>query len=235
MRTSANSTVTSRNTCRSTVSKHAFDYLKAYIIIFQGSPEKDLSSEDVQTAAVQLVTDAISLPAVFQFDDLLGLDAVKILRKSKQKDLVLLCDIFLTGTVDELRKFHDKNKKLFQEHNLSFDDAMAKIRLLTLASLVQGKSEVALAEVAKELQEEPDQVEKWVVKAISEDVIDGLIDQLSQKVLVKSAFQRKFAKAEWQFLDDKLESWIDNLESLIKLVGAQKEQENAARAAAQKR
>merc|ERR1712098_983277 len=92
----------------------------------------------------------------------------------------------------------------------------------------QGKSEISLADVATSLQEVPDQVEKWVVKAISEDVIDGRIDQLSQKVLVKSAFQRKFGQEEWKFLDGKLDSWIGNLESLIKLVGLQKEREKMA-------
>ena len=43
-------------------------------------------------------------------------------------------------------------------------------------------------------QEEEENVEKWVVRAISEGVIDGRIDQLNRKVLVKSSFQRKFEK-----------------------------------------
>jgi len=206
----------------------AYEYLKKYVQMYQGSTEKEMSQANVEQSVVQLVKDAIELPGIFQFDDMLSLDAVKNLRKSKQKELVQLCDIFLSGTVDDLKQFHSKNKKLFEQHNLCLDAAVSKIRLLTLASISQGKSEVSLADVAKALQEEPDQVEKWVVKAISEDVIDGRIDQLSQKVLVKSAFQRKFGKEEWEFLDEKLDSWISNLESLIKLVGVQKEREKMA-------
>jgi len=201
----------------------AFNYLKRYVQLSQGS--KDLSSKANETASIQLVKDAITLPMVMQVDDILALDAVQALRKGKQKELVGLLDIFLSGTFDDLRKFQDKNKKMFQEHDLSYEDVTSKVRLLTLATLAQGKSEVPLADVAKALQEEPDQVEKWVVKAISEDVIDGRIDQLNSRVLVKSNFQRKFGKEEWLFLDDKLSTWVDNLENLIKLVGVQKEKE----------
>jgi len=202
----------------------AFNYLKRYVQLSQGS--KDLSSKAIETASIQLVKDAITLPMVLQVDDVLALDAVKALRKGKQKELVGLLDVFLSGTFDDLRKFHDKNKAMFKEHpDLSYEDVTSKVRLLTLATLAQGKSEVPLADVAKALQEEPDQVEKWVVKAISEDVIDGRIDQLNSRVLVKSNFQRKFGKEEWLFLDDKLSTWVDNLENLIKLVGVQKEKE----------
>jgi len=207
----------------------AYNYLKRHIHLFQGRPEKELAGADVEKNTIQLVKDAIMLPMVMQVDDVLALDAVKTLRKSKQKELVGLLDIFLSGSFDDLRKFHDKNKKLFTDHpDLKFEDVTSKVRLLTLATLAQGKSEVPLADVAKALQEEPDQVEKWVVKAISEDVIDGRIDQLNSRVLVKSNFQRKFGKEEWKFLDTKLSTWIENLESLIKLVGAQKEREKMA-------
>lgn len=58
-------------------------------------------------------------------------------------------------------------------------------------------------------------------------VIDGRIDQLNHKVLVKSAFQREFAKAEWAFLDSKLTQWIDNLENVIKFIGEQQKLKEA--------
>merc|ERR1719336_2787323 len=105
---------------------------------------------------------------------------------------------------------------------------MSKIRLLTLATMAHGKSELDLAEVATALEENEDSVESWVVRAISEGVIDGRIDQLNHKVLVKSAFQRKFEKEEWQFLDSKLTQWIDNLENVIKFIGEQKALKEAA-------
>jgi len=206
----------------------AFMYLKKYHLLCQGEDKKVTESEEVQAMTVLMLTDAISLPSVIQFDDILSYDTVKALGKDKKHaDLVKLCEIFLSGGVNDLKAFHDKNKKLFEEHKLNFDDApgsdaMSKIRLLTLATLVHGRPEISLEEVASELSEEKDKVEQWVVRAISEGVIDGRIDQLNHKVLVKSSFQRKFEKAEWGFLDSKLTQWIDNLENVIKFIGEQK-------------
>jgi len=136
---------------------------------------------------------------------------------------VKLCDVFLSGNVSDLKEFQSKNGKIFDEHGLNYDDCMAKIRLLTLATATQGVPEMDLDEIAKRLEEEPANVERTVVRGISEGIVDGRIDQLNRKVLVKSSFQRSFGKDEWAFLDGKLTSWIDNLESVIKFVGEQKQ------------
>eukprot|EP00913_Durusdinium_trenchii_P018623 g17501.t1 len=88
--------------------------------------------------------------------------------------------------------------------------------------MARGQCELPLDEIAKQIQDTPSGVEPWVVRAISEGVIDGRIDQLNGKVLVKSAFLRKFEKEEWNFLDSKLSQWIENLEEVIKFLAEKK-------------
>jgi len=200
----------------------AFQHLKKYHLLYQGEEAKTLSAKDVADSTVELLTDAIMLPSVIQFDDILSYDTVKALGKSKHGDLVKLCQVFLSGTVNDLRDFHSKNQKMFAQYDLKFEDNLSKIRLLTLATMAHGRAEIALSEVAAALEEEESNVERWVVRAISEGVIDGRIDQLHSKMLVKSSFQRKFEKEEWGFLDAKLSQWIDNLENVIKFIGEQK-------------
>lgn len=202
----------------------AFLQLKSYHLLFQDKAKAELENKEVQEATLQLIKDALQLPSVIQFDDILKLDTVKVFGNSKHpaKDLVKLCTVFFSGDVNDLREFNKKNAKLFTEYDICFQDAMSKIRLLTLATLVHGKSEILLSDVAQALEEEEENVEKWVVKALSENVIDGRIDQLNKKVLVKSAFQRRFEKEEWDFLDSKLDQWINNLECVIKFIGEQK-------------
>jgi len=201
----------------------AFVYLRKYGKLFQGASEEELTSKRAQAGAILLIKDAVQLPTVMQFDDIVSLDLVKALGKSKQDgDLVKLCHVFLSGGVDELKDFQKKSQKVFDDHDLIFEDAMSKIRLLAIATLALGKSEIPLAEVAKVIQESQDKVEPWVVRALSDGVIDGRIDQLNQTVLVKSAFQRTFGQDEWAFLDEKLTGWSENLESLIKFIGEQK-------------
>jgi len=200
----------------------AFQFLKRYHQLFQGEKDAVIKDKHVMESTVELLKDAVQIPSVIQYDDILNYDTVKALAKTKQGDLVKLCNVFFSGTVNDLRDFHKKNEPLFKEHGLEIQDAMSKIKLLTLATLAQSRSEMSLAEVAQGLEESEENVERWVVRAISEGVIDGRIDQLNHKVLVKSAFQRKFEKDEWAFLDTKLNSWIDNLESVIKFIGEQK-------------
>lgn len=200
----------------------AFLYLKRYSQLFQGEKDSALNNKDVQDSTVSLLKDAVQLPSVIQFDDILAFDAVKACAKGKHAKLAELCKLFLNGDVKDLDSFHKKNQAVFKEYDLNFQDAMAKMRLLTLATKVHGKSEITLKEVATALEESEDNVERWVVRALSEGVIDGRIDQLNHKVLVKSAFQREFGKAEWSFLDSKLTQWTENLENVIKFIGEQK-------------
>merc|ERR1712157_107436 len=148
-------------------------------------------------------------------------DTVKALAKSKHAKLIDLCKLFLSGDVKDLDTFHKENQKIFSDYDIDFDESKSKIRLLTLATKVHGKSEISLAEVAQAIEEKDENVERWVVRALSEGVIDGRIDQLNHKVLIKSAFQREFGKKEWAFLDAKLTQWTDNLENVIKFIGEQ--------------
>merc|ERR1711971_578242 len=116
-----------------------------------------------------------------QLDDILNYDTVKALAKTPDGKLVELCEVFYTGTIGDLLDFHKKNQNLFAQHGLELQDALSKIKLLTLATLAQGRSEMSLSEVAEKLEESEETVEPWVVRAISEGVVDGRIDQLNHK------------------------------------------------------
>merc|ERR1711908_52024 len=200
----------------------AFLYLKRFSQLFQGVKDAELNEQQVQESTIMLLKDALQLPSVIQFDDILSFDVVKAAAKGNHAKLVELCKLFLNSDVKALDAFYKKNQAAFKEYDVKFEDAMAKMRLLTLATKVHGKSEITLKEVANALEESEDNVERWVVRALSEGVIDGRIDQLNHKVLVKSAFQREFGKAGWAFLDSKLTQWTENLENVIKFITEQK-------------
>ena len=85
--------------------QEAFQYLKMYHSLFQGEPTDALTKPEVADQTIQLIKDAITLPVVIQFDDILMLDSVKALKSTKQGALVTLCEVFLSGTVDDLKEF----------------------------------------------------------------------------------------------------------------------------------
>merc|ERR1711959_20807 len=139
----------------------AFLYLKRYAELFQGEKDAKLGEQKVQDATILLLKDAVQLPSVIQFDDILAFDTVKACKKGKHTQLIELCQLFLNGDVKDLDKFHKdkKNGAVFKDYDIDFDGAMAKMRLLTLATKVHGKSEITLKEVADALQEDVEKVE----------------------------------------------------------------------------
>merc|ERR1712232_285540 len=54
----------------------AFQFLKKYHLLFQGETEKVIKEADVAAQTVHLLQDAIQLPSVIQFDDILQYDTV---------------------------------------------------------------------------------------------------------------------------------------------------------------
>merc|ERR1719253_1973123 len=94
----------------------AFLFLKRYAQLFQGEKEADSKDTKVQECTIQLLKDALQLPTVIQFDDILSYDTVKACAKGKQAKLVELCTLFLNGDVKDLDSFHKKNEAVFKEH-----------------------------------------------------------------------------------------------------------------------
>merc|ERR1712224_370665 len=78
---------------------------------FQGVKDAELGNQKVQDATILLLKDAVSLPSVIQFDDILAFDTVKSCAKGKHANLIALCQLFLNGDVKDLDKFYkDKTK-----------------------------------------------------------------------------------------------------------------------------
>merc|ERR1712232_1419983 len=99
----------------------AFQFLKKYHGLFQGESPKVLKEDSVTKETVALLEDAIQLQSVIQFDDILEYDTVKALAKSDKADLVKLCEVFLSGSVNDLRDFHSKQKKTFEKHGIAYE------------------------------------------------------------------------------------------------------------------
>merc|ERR1711904_582202 len=107
----------------------AFLYLKRYAQLFQGAENADLNVPKVEESTITLLKDALQLPSVIQFDDILAYDTVKVLDKGKHAKLIELCRLFLNGDVKDLDNFHKKNEKVFQEYDINCQEAKSKIRL----------------------------------------------------------------------------------------------------------
>lgn len=193
--------------------KDSFEYLKRHVKLYNGGSAEEIA-ESVE-ATEQLVRKSIILPSVMQVDDIFTFDAVQNLRKTDAAKLVDLLATFMNGSLESFETFANANAGLFSG-DIDRDSCMSKIRLLAMASMCHGKTELPLTDISKELQVED--VENWVVKALAAGVIDGRIDQIRQRLLVKSALQREFKDAEWDFLDLQVDRWLENIGNLKQII-----------------
>ena len=68
---------------------------------------------------------------------------------------------------------------------LDHETSLHKMRLLTLVTLAMGKTEIEYATVASGLNIEVDDVEDWIIEAIGEDLLEGKLDQINDRVLIR--------------------------------------------------
>jgi translation initiation factor 3 subunit M len=65
-----------------------------------------------------------------------------------------------------------------------------------------------------------DEVETWVVHAITVGLIDARMDQLSKTVTVTRSVKREFTTTQWKELKDRLDGWANNISSMLKSIEA---------------
>eukprot|EP00386_Alphamonas_edax_P004877 GDKI01015356.1.p1 GENE.GDKI01015356.1~~GDKI01015356.1.p1 ORF type:complete len:439 (+),score=200.95 GDKI01015356.1:38-1318(+) len=200
----------------------AYRWQKKHLEAFAEADAKTLSDSETIDAVVDAARAAVSLPEVFHFDAILASPAVQHLKSTPKKAVVELLEIFTHKGLAEYLKFHGANAKLFTELKLNHEECLAKIRLLSLASLAQGKNELSLETVGQHLQLSAEEVENWVVRAIGHGLLDGRIDQLRRVVIVKSAMQREFGTQQWSELKQKLQGWTRNVEELMTILRSNK-------------
>jgi len=199
----------------------AYQFLQKYLRLYEQAAAKELSSKECEEGALLAIKDACALPKVFEVDSIMSLAAVKSLAP-KHRKLMELMDIFLKeGNPQKLAQFRTANPKVFADYGIDYDALLEKIRLLSLASLAKDKQEIFLADAAAQLGESVEEIEKWVVKAIAEGVIEGRVDQLAKSVKVKSTLFRTFGQNEWANLERQVRHWLDNISVLKGLVAQQ--------------
>ncbi|EPS68962.1 hypothetical protein M569_05806 [Genlisea aurea] len=206
---------------KSSSSKEYFGFLVKYLETFSGEDAFNVS--EAKEEAVHAVVEFIKAPDLFQ-SDLLEMPAVVQLEKDTlHAPLYQLLKIFLTHRLESYLDFYSSNANHVVSYGLVHEDCVAKMRLISLIDL--GKSEsgqIPYSLIKDALQIEEDDVEQWLVKAITAKLIDGRIDQINQLFIVSRSTERIFRLNEWQSLRSKLATWRSNIGSVINTVQASK-------------
>jgi len=130
--------------------------------------------EDAQRCIVASLAD----PNIFLLDHLLPLKPVKFLEGNPIHDL-LMCAV--TDGLTEYMKFYEDHKEYLQKMGLDHSKLMKKMRILTLISMAEKSNELTFAQIQKELQLDPSQVEQFIIDTLKTKLLTARIEQAAKK------------------------------------------------------
>lgn len=127
--------------------------------------------------------------------------------------------IFQEGKLQDYNAYVKENggeSAVLEPFGLSSDDCVRYMRILSTCSLAAEHEEIPYSTIAKTLQlDSEDDVESWVIAAVSSKLLDAKMDQLEQKVMVERAVVRKFDIEQWKALQSRLNLWKKNVSDIL--------------------
>eukprot|EP01064_Diplonema_japonicum_P018251 TRINITY_DN26933_c0_g1_i1.p1 TRINITY_DN26933_c0_g1~~TRINITY_DN26933_c0_g1_i1.p1 ORF type:complete len:344 (+),score=94.15 TRINITY_DN26933_c0_g1_i1:94-1125(+) len=159
-------------------------------------------------------------PTSWEFDTICNLHPVRSLRASKNKQFCLLYsllrDIFAAGKCSEYMSFYAENKSLIEE-TWGLDSAilMNRVRILALCTLCTENATVSYNSIAQGLCVEPKEVERYLIDAMSLNLLSGKIDSMAGVVHVKAAHYPLLETSHWSTLRHNLLAWYTQVSKLV--------------------
>lgn len=121
--------------------------------------------------------------------------------------------------MDDYNAFLQANggeEKVLKPWGLSSDTCVRQMRTLSLCSLAAEHEEIPYSVVAKTLLlPSDDDVESWVIAAVSSGLLSAKMDQLQHKVIVERCVVRRFDSGQWKLLQSRLKAWKQNVGGVI--------------------
>ncbi|KAE8775556.1 eukaryotic translation initiation factor 3 subunit M-like [Hordeum vulgare] len=205
------------------MAKEYFKFLNKYLAMFDGSADEADAIGAAKEEAAAAIIEFVKSSDLYQCD-LLEMPAVAQLEKDeKYQPVYELLKIFLTQRLGSYLEFQTANSALLQGYGLVHEECITKMRLLSLLDLSGHCSgEIPYSAITKALEINDDEVEYWIVKAISSKILDCKVDQLNQLVIVSRHTARVFGMPQWQSLRSKLGVWRGNIANAINTIQANK-------------
>ena len=191
--------------------------LLKYLSMFNGASASDLAG--VKDLAAGALVGAIEAPlALSRSVDTTGImsySAVQQLKgDAKYGALFNMMEVFSNGNVVDF--------KSSKADGVDMSKGLENVRLLCVCSMASSTRELTYSEIALALEIEEKDVEEWVVKAVTAELLEAQIDQLRKVIVVERAAPRFFNDQHWKNLNTKLHGWRDNVKELLAVVRSAK-------------
>lgn len=194
----------------------AYQFLLLHLRYISAHP----GSASTKEAAERTVAAALRLPKLYEFEELLHVQAVLDLNGASP--VFELLKIFVGGSTADFTAFTQSNPNELARLGLDQAELLHKIRLLDLADLcaLSVSSDVAYDSIAKTLGVSEDDVEVWVIDVIRAGLVSGKLSQVNNAFRVYKSTHRQFGKHQWQQLEARLVQWQSSITSIIDSIAA---------------
>ncbi|GBG29870.1 Eukaryotic translation initiation factor 3 subunit M [Hondaea fermentalgiana] len=203
--------------------------------VAQANTLDDIAPETLSRAATALLAvseterlDSASVIATTSLTALFG--SVKDLEGNPEyATLYKLLHVFAAEDLEAFAQFKSSNPGFIEGLGLSEDTCLHNMHLLTLASLAAKNESVTYDQIATDLKISRDDVEEWVIDAITSKLIDAKMDQLNQSIVINRGSQRLLSDDQWVDAQQKLHQWTSDVRELLNTVrSVRQEQEMLA-------
>jgi len=181
----------------------------------------DMSKEEQAKHAFFLSLAALLGDKVFNFGELL---AHKVLESLKGGENEWLIDILFAFNSGDVSKFRALKPKWSSQHDLAVNEGLLfeKVCLMCLMEMTFRREatarQISFGEIAAATTLPVEQVEMLIMKALSQGLVKGRIDEVDQSVSLTWVQPRVLDKQQLVTMTKKIESWcmsVHNMEVLI--------------------
>jgi len=168
-----------------------------------------------EQATIGAIRDPFSL--FEQQRNILSLPAIQALEQ-KSPTLLALLKVFQEGKLEDYYSFISANggeELLSQWEGVSPENCVRYMRILSLCTLAAEHEEIPYQVVADTLQTKLEDVEKWVIAAVSSGLLSAKMDQMQSKVVVERCVVRKFDLEQWKAVQSRLHVWKQNVGGIL--------------------
>ena len=171
------------------------------MLLFLNLLERASEAEIAEAApqASRCIILAIKSKNAINFDELLGLKAVKLL-ESKDSEVFKFLNLFTTTDAQDFKGQISKFQDIMTKENLSMNEVITKKSYLQICSLSTQTTNYTYTDLSKLLNIAEDDIEEWAIEAIQNKIIDAKIDQLNSEIIIKSHIMREIKQREWKVI-----------------------------------
>ncbi len=193
---------------------NAFQYL-AY--------ETKISNEDKLNLCYKMCSAMLIGEKLYNFAELLEKDFFKLMTGSKYEWISNLILSFNSAKVDQFLSMVKQNEKIIKENPVlksNFDFLEIKIRIAALLDLIFQKNKnertISFEEICKVCDTSLDKIEYICMKALSQGLLKGYIDEVEKKFIVTWIQPKYLDKEKINFMKEKFTSWIEKSKKVLR-------------------